>query len=95
MRDDQKMQKIGRRIVHCCIIFPAIGAGNKPTLPNDIAPPRAEAQAVARIQHPVILRAGGTFTGKQFQISQARERQCASGDMPDDANCRIVVIDVE
>ena len=95
MRDLQKIQEIGKRLVYCCIVFPALGAGNKSALPNDIGAPKVEARAVARIQHPVILRAGGTFPGTQFQISRARERQCASGDMPEEANCRLVVIDVE
>jgi hypothetical protein len=84
-----------KRIVGSSIALLALGAGNKPTLPNNTGASKFEARATASIQHPIILKAGKTFPGTPFQISPARARRCISGDMPDETKCQLVVIDVE
>ncbi len=78
-----------------CIVFPAPGAGKNLELPKDMGAPKTQARVVARIQHSVTLQAGKALSDKQFQISKVRERQCLSGDMPDEAKCRFIVTDVE
>ena len=95
MRDLKKMKGIARRLVQSCIVFLALGAGDKPVLSNDIGTPKSEARVTVRIKRPIILQAGKAFPGTQFQVSPSRERQCLSGDMPDETKCRFVVADVE
>jgi hypothetical protein len=95
MCDLQEIKAIARRVVHSCILFLALGAGDKPTLLNDIGASKSAAKVTVRIQRPIILQAGKAFPGTQFPISSARERQCLSGDMPDETKCRFVVVDVE
>ena len=95
MHGDQYLRGIAERLALAFLVLPMLGAGKNPPLPEDAGVPKATAQTLAQIRHPVILRAGAILRDTQIQISQARERECVSGDLPDSGKCRLIVSDIE
>ena len=95
MHGGKPEKHIARQLMLAGLALPIIGAGKAPPLAGGGGSSGASAQAVARIENPVILRTGIILRNGKIQVPRARERPCVSGDLPDEAECRLIVSDIE